>query len=242
MKGRKRGCPTNIRDWKVEILDPADDSWKRINGLDTMTYTIDSNTEDGSAATDEWAEPYVTKRNGSMTLEGKPRFDAVTGDQDDGQALLDSYKTGVGCTGDATLRFTDAYGHRTVADYIVTSTELSSNETEDSVSWDLEQVGEAEVEAYISVTGVKLYQGQEEVSTLSLAVGDAPALIKVKVEPATASNGRYRYTSTGRKYFNIGNVTEEGFTITALRPGSGKITVTTVNGSKTAEINVTVTQ
>ncbi|HAM16529.1 MAG TPA: hypothetical protein DCP91_11875, partial [Eggerthellaceae bacterium] len=64
-KGRKNGCPVNIKNWIVEIMDPSDSEFVRIYGLNSLTATVDSETEDGSASTDVWAEPYVSKRSAS---------------------------------------------------------------------------------------------------------------------------------------------------------------------------------
>ena len=41
-KGRKNGCPTNIRDWQISIQDQeAGGEWVRINGLRTLTINGD---------------------------------------------------------------------------------------------------------------------------------------------------------------------------------------------------------
>ena len=90
-KGRKNSCPTNIRNWAISIQDKSQvsETFVRIKGLDEMTRNTDSDTEDGSSATDLWEEPYVSKRNASLKLSGKPLVDAATGAVDPGQALLD---------------------------------------------------------------------------------------------------------------------------------------------------------
>ena len=49
MRGRKNGCPTNIRDWQISILDKgwtAQERWVRIRGLRVMSKTCDSETAD----------------------------------------------------------------------------------------------------------------------------------------------------------------------------------------------------
>lgn len=51
-KGRKNGCPVNIRNWVVSILDVATQQFVRIYGLTSLTRTIEGETEDGSADTD----------------------------------------------------------------------------------------------------------------------------------------------------------------------------------------------
>ncbi|MDO5300864.1 MAG: hypothetical protein Q4F18_15665, partial [Clostridia bacterium] len=67
-RGRKNGCPVNIRNWLVYILDTGTQEWMRIYGLTSLTRTVEGDTEDGSADTDTWSEPYVTKRSGSLEL------------------------------------------------------------------------------------------------------------------------------------------------------------------------------
>jgi len=101
MKGRKNGCPVNIKNWLVFILDVATQEYVRIYGLNSLNRGIDSETEDGSADTDVWAEPYVTKRSGSISLEGKKVVVEATGENDPGQDMLNSYAEAAGC--DATL-------------------------------------------------------------------------------------------------------------------------------------------
>lgn len=243
MKGRKNGCPTNIRDWAIFIQDKtqAVETWLRIKGLTSMTRGTDADTEDGSAATDAWEEPYVTKRSGSLSLEGKPLVDAATGDRDPGQAMLDDYATETGCDGDATIKIVDPYGMATVADYIVTSKEDSADDTEESVSWDLEQVGEPEVLPYTQLASVALKDGTDAVTTLSIAVGSTPKVITVDFTPADASNKRFRVKSSNKRKVAISNITENSFTLTAMSAGTATVTVTSVNNARTASLAVTVT-
>ena len=87
-KGRKNGCPVNIKNWLIYILDVATNEFVRIFGLNSLTRSTDSETEDGSADTETWSEPYVTKRSGSLTLEGKEVVVESTGDNDPGQAVM----------------------------------------------------------------------------------------------------------------------------------------------------------
>lgn len=244
-KGRKNGCPTNVRDWLIYIQDKAvtsSVSWVRIYGLNSITYSIDSETEDGSADTDIWSEPYVTKRSASMSLEGKPIVDATTGAPDPGQEMLDAYAVQAGCDGDATLKLVDPFGHATIMDVIVTSGERSSDDTENTVSWDTEIVGEPEAQAYVQVNSIALKDGDSAVTTLTMAVGAAPKVITVDFTPENASNTRFRVNVSGRRYVGVSNVTENTFTITPLAAGTATVTVTTMNGNKTASIAVTVTQ
>lgn len=242
-KGRKNGCPVNIKNWLVYILDPSTSDYVRIFGLNSLTTTVDSDTEDGSASTDIWSEPYVSKRNGSASLEAKKTVDELTGVPDAGQELLNWYAEQAGCDADATLKFIDAYGHAFIADYIVTSREDSVDDSGDTYSWDLEQVGEAEVLPYVHVTSVGLKDGSTAISsTLSMAVNATPKIITVDFTPANSSNQRYRVTNSKRSVAVIGNVTEDSFTITPVAAGTTNITVTSVEGGKTVTVALTVTE
>lgn len=182
-KGRKNGCPVSIKDWLVEILDKDTDTWVRVYGLQSLTFTTGGDTEDGASDTDEWSEPYVTKRNGSLKLEAKQVVDEATGETDPGQELLTSYAQLTGCDADATVRFTDPYGHATMIDCICTNTEVQNDNSTIKRTWDLEQVGEAELLPYRQVTAVALKDGAANVTTLAMKVGDAPKLISVGFTP-----------------------------------------------------------
>lgn len=239
-KGRKSGCPVNIRNWLVYILDVASNEYIRIYGLSSLTRNIDSETEDGSADTETWSEPYVTKRSGSISLEGREVVVELTGENDPGQELLNSYAEVAGCDADATLKFVDPYGHAFIADYIVTSREISADDTGTTLTWDLEQVGEAEVLPYVQVTVVSFNDGDSAATSASLTVGGAPKIISVVFEPEEASNKRFKITNSKRSVVTISNITEDGFTLTPMAVGTATITVTTANGGKRATLEVTV--
>ncbi len=243
-KGRKNACPTNVKDWNISIQDKSQvtETWVRIRGLNEMTHNTDSNTEDGSATTDLWEEPYVSKRNGTIALSGRPLVDAATGEADPGQTMLDDYATAGVCDEDATLKIVDPYGKAIVADFVVTGTETSANETEETKSWDLAQVGEAEPIPYVQVTGVELKDNNTAVTTLALQVGDTAKLITVAIAPADASNQRFRITTGSKRVAQVGNVTDNSFTVTAVGAGTTNIVVTTVNNARRATLAVTVTE
>lgn len=243
-KGRKNSCPTNIKDWSIFIQDKSQvsETWIRIKGLDEMTRNTDSDTEDGSAATDLWEEPYVSKRNASLSLSGKPLVDAATGAVDPGQAMLDDYATSGTCDEDATIKIVDPYGTAIVGDFIVTGTEVSTDDTEDTKSWDLEQVGDVDVLAYVQLSGVSLKDGNSSVTTLSMQVGDAAKVITIVFGPTNASNQRFRISSGNKRVASVSNVTENSFTVTPVSAGTAKIVVTSVNGGRTATLTVTVTE
>lgn len=152
-KGRKNGCPVNIRNWVVSILDVATQQFVRIYGLTSLTRTIEGETEDGSADTDIWAEPYITKRSSSCDLEGDKKVVESTGEVDPGQEMLNEYAEMSGCDSDCTLKFVDPYGHGWIADYVVTSAEESSDDSDNSVTWSLEQVGRSRTDSVCAGEG-----------------------------------------------------------------------------------------
>lgn len=241
MKGRKKGCPVNVRNWLIYILDVATNEFVRIYGLNSMTRNTDSDTEDGSADTDVWEEPYVTKRKGTVSLKGKEVVVESTGETDRGQELLNEYSEASGCDGDATLKFVDPYGHAWIGDYIITGSEQSAETDESSISWDLSQVGEVEVLPYVNAGSIALKDGDDSAASLSMAVGDAGKIITVDFTPANTSNKRFKVSNSNRKVATVGNVTEDGFTVTPLSAGTSTITVVSINGTKTASIALTVT-
>ena len=241
-KGRINGCPVSVRDWLIYIQDKSqmEETWVRIYGLTSMTRTIEGETEDSSADTDIWSEPYVTKRSSTSDLEGKKKVVEATGEIDRGQELLDDYAEQAGCGADATLKIIDPYGHGYIMDVIVTSAEESADSTEQTRSWSLSQVGEAEVIPYVQVSGVKLYKGEEEISALSMAAGSAGEIIGVRFEPEDASNQRYRVNNSKRAVVRVSDISESGFVLTPVGLGTATVTVTTVNNGCRKQLAVTV--
>lgn len=233
-KGRKNGCPTNIRDWQISILDQeAGGEWVRINGLRTLTRTIESETADGSAGCDLWEEPYVTKRAATLKLNGRAVGCVASGDMDRGQQLLDEYAEKAGCEGDAALRFVDPYGHAMEADFIVAGAEKTSSDTENTVAWELKQVGEAEALPYIPVREVAL-----EESALTLAVGGTET-VRFTFVPENASNQRFRVRVNDPATVAVSNIGPGCFDVSALKAGEATVTVISMNGRKTAALTVT---
>lgn len=241
---RKNGCPFSVRNWAIDILSRASTAsnpvWLRVKGLTSMERSTDADTDDGSSADSVWSEPYVTKRNGSITLEGKPVTDAVTGARDPGQAELDYYATQAGCDGDARLRIADPYGRAMIIDAIVTSNSASADDTSETVSWDLEQVGEAEELAYVQATAV----ATNPASTASVAVGETET-VTVAFTPATASNQKYSVASADMGKVRVANIDGLTFDIVGVavtEEGSPvNVVVKTMNNSLTAAIAVSVT-
>lgn len=239
-KGRKSGCPVNITNWLVYIQDKATSDFVRVYGLSSLSYSVSSDTDDGSVAGDAWSEPYVSKRSASLSLEGKPIVDAATGAKDPGQEMLTDYASLTGCDADATLKIVDANGHAFLVDVIVTGTEESADESEQTISWSLEQVGETEQIPYVQVSAVALKVNGTATNTLAMSAGDPAKVVTLDFTPADASNQRYRVGSNKRSVASVSNVTETGFSVNAVSAGTATITVTTVNGGRTATLTVTV--
>lgn len=243
MIGRKSGCPTNIRDWQVMILDrdyTGSGEWIRVRGLTALQRMAESETSDGSADSDVWQEPYVIKRQVRLTLEGRRIADMATGAVDPGQQLLDDYAGRDGCAADACLRFIDPYRHVMEAEYIVDGNTLGSGREADTVSWNLLQVGEARMLPYRPVSSIALHKDGQSVSTLTLHTGDESAVIRVVFDPQDASNRRFRVRTVGRQYAAVTDIDESGFSITGLQAGQATVTVISMNGSHTASLQVTV--
>ena len=240
-RGRKNGCPVSVGDWLIYIEDKSqlEETWVRIYGLTQMTRTIDGETEDSSADTDIWAEPYITKRSGSIALEGVKKVVEETGEIDRGQELLDDYAEQAGCGADATIKIIDPYGKGVILDVIVTSSEEVADGTEQTRSWDLEQVGEAEAIAYVQVSGVELWHGEEKAESLTLT-GTVPELVSIRFQPENASNRRFKVSNSKRSVVRIADLTENGFTLIPVGTGEAEVTVMTVNNGCRAQLRVSV--
>ena len=240
--GRVNGCPTNIRDWQVMILDrdySGTQQWLQITGLRTLTLKAESETAEGSAGSDLWEEPYVIKRRVRLTLEGKRIAEMASGQTDPGQNLLDEYALRDGCQADACQRFTDPYGHAMEAEYIISGTGLQSDGEADTVSWDLYQVGEARMLPYKAVRTIALSRNGQNISALTVGIHDEPTAISVDLTPSDASNRHYRVSKLGRQYAGISDISESGFSVRGLQPGTATITVISMNGSHTAALQIT---
>ena len=240
MRGRKNANPTNIRDWQISIWNPYELCWLRIRGLNSLNYSTDSTTEDGSTSGEDWEEPYVKKRKAALSLEGKPIVDAGTGEIDPGQDLLNDYGEKTRCDADALIRFVDPYGHVLEAYYQITSHEHSSDKDGDKVSWDLEMVGESESLPYIQVSGLSIVSLGEEPERIELDINDAPRILQVVFTPTNSSNKRYSI-KTGGHVIRVGDITDSEFTVSPLKVGETTITVTSYNNGLTASVAVAVT-
>lgn len=240
---RKNGCPFNIRNWQVDIKSRASTALKevmlRIKGLNSLDYGIEGETEDGSSAESLWGEPYVNKRNGSLSLEGKPATDAVTGAQDPGQAELDYYATQGGCDGDATIRLADPYGRATEMEVVVTSKSRSADDTGETVSWEMEMVGEPRELPYVQVSGVSTDPSE----SAEVKIGDSKK-VTVTITPAGASNQKFSVASADTSKVKVQNIDGLNFDIVGVAKTTEAVNVVvrTMNNSKEAVIAVTVTE
>lgn len=240
MRGRKNSCPTNIKDWQVSVWHPYEQVWYRVRGLDSLNYALDSDTEDGSSADEDWEEPYVTKRKAKLSLEGRPVVDAATGEVDRGQDLLNEFGRMTRCDADVTVKFADPYGHTLVAVYQVTAHEVSSSNDGDTISWDLDMVGESESLPYVQVSGISIVSLGEEPETIEIDINDAPRLLLVSFTPEDASNKRYSIKAGGRTV-RVGNITDAGFTVAPLKEGTSTVKITSLNNGLSDTVTITVT-
>lgn len=237
---RKNGCPMSVREWMVEILSraatKAEPKWIPVKGLSTITLALEADTQDGSAADSLWAEPYVTKRSGKITLEGKPVAEARTGVADAGQAELNYFAALGGCTGDASLRLTDPYGRAQIIDVIVTDVENGSEDNGESISWECEIVGAPEEVAY-----VQLEQIAPETQEIRLSVNESKR-ISLVFTPENASNRRYSVASENAHFVRVGAAEADGFEAVGVMKTENpvRLFIRSMNNSIAATVSVTV--
>lgn len=241
---RKNGCPFNVRDWVFKIRTRystnASPVWIPIRGANTMDYSADADTEDGSSAQDLDSEPYVTKRSRTLNLECKRILDRVTGAVDPGQAEMEYFATLGGCDADARIMMTDAVGNSTILDLIVTSVGHSADDTSETVSYDTEIVGAPIPQTYVQITDVTVNDNTTPITTLSLAVNATKELTVVPA-PSTASNQKYTVASSDTTKVNVIAIDGLTFEIQAIATGTANVIVTMMNNTKTETIAVTVT-
>lgn len=85
------------RDFDFAISENSGVTWLTISGINTWSFTIDSNSEDTSTIDNgAWGSSLYTQRTGSMSLEGFKLLDAVTGVRDQGQLACEKASTKVG--------------------------------------------------------------------------------------------------------------------------------------------------
>ena len=240
---RKNGCPTTVRDWQVDVESRASTTltpvWLRVKGLNSISVSNDADTEDGSSAESLFGEPYVTKRNGSISLEGRPVVDRVTGAHDPGQEELDYYLSVGGCDGDARIRIIDNCGHAEIWDVIVVSKETSADDTSETVTWELERVGEPEEVPYVQVTGI----ATSPATSATVTIG-TPTTVTVSFTPTGASNQKYSVASADTSKVQVKNIDGLTFDLVGVAQTTSTVNVVvkSMNNAKTATIAVTVNE
>lgn len=177
--------------------------------------------------------PSITYANGVTVIEGtvsnyvqNSSLLIVEICRKSGDSLINSY---VDLNDD---KFKESFrtGYLTKGEYLVKFTYAISGSLKPSICKTLSFTVEKESEE-IAVTGVTL-----DKSELTLLVGESHRLY-ANVEPATASNPTYTWSSTDP---SIAKVDKKTGMITAISAGKAAITVTTEDGGKTASCNVTI--
>ena len=230
----------SVREWAVEILSRAatkmEPKWIPVRGLSAITLTLEAETEDGSAADSLWAEPYVVKRSGKLSIEGRPVSDSATGTPDPGQAELAYFASLGGCAGDATLRLTDPYGRSQIIDLVVTDTETSGEDGGEKISWECEIVGAPEEQPYVQLESIAPAE-----SEISLAVNETRR-VALSFTPENASNRRYSAASENAHYVRVGAVEDAGFDVTGVMKTGAPviIRIRSMNNALAASVAVTV--
>ena len=237
---RKNGCPMSVREWAVEILSRAatklEPQWIPVKGLSALTLTLEAETEDGSAADSLWAEPYVVKRSGKLTIDGKPAADSVTGTPDPGQAELSCFARLGGCAGDAALRLTDPYGRAQIIDLVITGMETSGEDGGEKISWESEIVGEPQELPYVQLEAIAPDEGE-----ITLAVNETRR-VALAFTPENASNRRFSTASENPHYVRVGAAEDGGFDVTGVMKTAEpvNIRIRSMNNQLTAVVAVTV--
>lgn len=237
---RMNGCPMSVKEWVVEILSraatKAEPVWIQVNGLSAITLALEAETEDGSAATSLWAEPYVVKRSGKLTLEGKPSACPRSGNTDPGQAELTYFASLGGCMGDAALRLTDPYGRSQVIDVVVTDAETETEGGGEKISWVCEIVGAPEEQNYVQLEKIACAPGE-----ITVGVNET-AQIAVAFTPENASNRRFSAASANPHCVRVGGIADGGFTVTGVMKTDAPVSVhiRSMNNDLTATLAVTV--
>ncbi|MGD6762043.1 phage tail tube protein [Streptomyces sp. BH097] len=89
------GRPIDARGWVFEVLDVAagTDTWLPISGINTFTHNPGENEETADTTVFESEGMYeqdVMQRGATIELEGMYYVDKATGEQDPGQAYVDT--------------------------------------------------------------------------------------------------------------------------------------------------------
>ena len=240
---RSGGCPFNIKNAAVEMMDNATGLFVRVKGLTKLTVEASAKLGDGSPADALWTESFIQSRSVKGKLEGKPIADRVSGARDPGQQLLHSaaYDEG-GCINDHTLRIADAVGHATRFDCVITGESYEPDEDGESISWDWESVGAPEEEAYIQAQSLCFTDTAATpavITSLNLSLGQSTAC-RVRFTPETSSNRRFAWSVADGTKLRVASAEDEELTLQGLQTGTTTLTVRSMNNNLTAVLNVTI--
>ena len=237
---RKSGCPFNIRDYSVKIENKVTDDEVQVKGLNSMSVDVDADTDDGKTGDAVWAEQFIKGRSVSGSLSGRPIVDRVTGTRDPGQSLMHkaAYNSG-GCDNDQTLIVADAIGKAVKYDCVITKESISADEDGEEISWDWEGVGQPEELPYVQLTGVAFKDGGSTATTATVTVGSTKE-ITVAFTPEDASNQRFSYSIGDESIAALNAIDGPNISIRGVSAGNTKLTIKTMNNSKTADLTITV--
>lgn len=240
---RKNGCPFSIRDYVVEIQDLVTEEWIKVKGLTSMSVSRESETQEGKGGDALWAEPYITGRSLTISLEGRPIFDRTTGAKDPGQDRMDEASLlGGGCDNDQRVRISDAIGHSTLIDCIVTSKSNSADEEGETVSYELQGVGAPEELSYVQATAIQAKNGTTALSAtaaLTVTAGEN-ATFTVVFTPTNASNQKFAVSIADKTIVRMVSMEDGKVTVQGIAAGETTVNLRSMNNSLTASFKVTV--
>lgn len=241
---RLSGCPSSIKDSDVKIKNQVSDEMVKIKGMSTLNVELSADTEDGSTGDALWSEPYVTKRSGTVSMDGKPVSDPMTGVRDSGQEMLiEASMSEGGCENDQTIYIADTTGHAMELDVVVTSFGQQTDETGETISFGMDLVGEPRVLPYVQVTGVSAKDGattlDSTVNTLTVDVNDTSEFT-VDIVPASASNQKFGVTSSDKTVARISAIEDNVVHVLGVKAGTATITIKTMNNQLTTTFRVVV--
>lgn len=242
---RKSGCPFSIKDYVVDIENQVTATWVPVKGLTSMSISTDADTNDNKGGDAIWAEPSITGRSLSLSLEGRPIFDKVTGAKDPGQDLMDEASmAGGGCDNDQRVRITDSVGHSTIVDCIVTGKSNDADEDGETISYDLEGVGAPEPQDYIQAMAVSAKQGgttlDSTTNKLQATVNDT-AEVTIAFTPDNASNQKYAISIADKGVLKLVSMDGGLVVFQGVSAGSTTVNIKTMNNNLTTSFGATVT-
>lgn len=237
---RTSGCPFNIRDYSVQVKDPATGTFRRVKGLNAMRVELEAETEDGRTGAALWSEAFVKSRGISGSLEGRPIVSRATGARDPGQAMLHAAAmSDGGCDNDQTLRVADAVGRAVEYDCVVTRETAGADADGETVSWEWKGVGGPRPLPYVQAASVGFSDGDSALTGLEMAPGDTEAVL-VAFSPADASNQRFSFSVADEGVATVQAAEDLALTVRAVGAGSTTLTVRSMNNARTATLPIVV--